>query len=196
MGGAPAPAPMGGASDVPPAPDGGMGGPMGAPAGPDPMAGPDDGGMPPMDGAADGNGQLDPQMDAEPPMGDEPPMDGEGGGDDSTKAIIDSLNQKHQETVRAYALSLRSEEEESGDNGGEEPMGDEPPMDEEPPMDTPAPDGGGAPMAESFVFTKKQLSAINENLPVMNADKKTMLNDKKKGNTLPPKSPFNSPKFN
>ena len=188
MGGAPAPAPMDGASDVPPGPaDPGMGG--------DPAMGPSE--MPP----ADGNGQLDPNMDAgmeEPPvddpsMGGEPPMDEpEGGeGDDSTISIINQLSPEDREAVRSYAESMLARDEEK--NGGEELGGGEPPMDD-PSMGG---DPNGGPMMESVIFTKKQLKTINENFLQMSDDeeKKDKKVGLKKGDKLHKKSPFNSPKF-
>ena len=181
MGGAPAPAPMDGASDVPPGPaDPGMGG--------DPATGPSE--MPP----ADGNGQLDSNMDPgmeEPPMDDpsmggEPPMDEpEGGeGDDSTISIINQLSPEDREAVRSYAESMLARDE----NSGEREMGGE-----EPPMEGPE----AGPMMESVIFTKKQLKAINENFLQMSDDeeKKDKKVGLKKGDKLHKKSPFNSPKF-
>lgn len=183
MGGAPAPAPMGGASDVPPMGDMGPTGPEGDPAG-----APDAG----MDGMNDGNGQLDPNMD---PMGGEPPMDGgpmaggeEGGDDDSTESIIRQLNDKDKETVRAYAESLLSTEEE---NDGENMDGEEQPMD----GGDMGQDPSAAPMMESVVFTKSQLKKIHEGF------KRNIDNDENKGNNkmrnknLVKNSPFKSPKF-
>lgn len=193
MGGAAAPAPMGGASDVPQGPDpmgGGM--PSDPGMGGDPSMGPAD--MPP----ADGNGQLDPNMGdmGGDPMGGDPsmdePMDG-GEGDDSTVSIINQLNDKDKETVRAYAESLLSTEEE---NDGED-MGDEDaPMGGDPSMEDPNAQGG-APMMETVIFTKKQLKTINENFLQMSDDdeKQERKAGAKKGNKLNKKSPFNSPKF-
>lgn len=191
MGGANAPAPVGGASDVPPqggqpSADGGV-----SPIGDDiPVNGPTQGGAP--DGMTDGNGQLDPNMDAmggDAPMDDSEPMD--GGGDDSTMSIINSLNDKHKETVRAYAQSLRDEEEE---NGG---TGDEPSMDggDMGDGDTGGQDPNAEPMMESYVFTKGQLKKIHESLAITEPEKDTNKIEKKRGKALSNKSPFKSPKF-
>lgn len=190
MGGASAPAPMDGASNVPPAPadDMGMGemgptGPTGDPAGA-PMDDPNMGGDPM--GTMD-NGQLDPQMGGGPDMGgEEPPMDGGEGGDDSTMSIINQLSPEDREAVRSYAESMlsRDEEQNGPDMGGEEPpMGGDP--------------NGGAPMMESFVFTKKQIKAINENLQNMEPedDDKNKGLEKKKGKNISKKSPFKAPQF-
>lgn len=178
MGGAPAPAPMGGASDVPPMGDMGPTGPEGDPAG-----APDAG----MDGMNDGNGQLDPNMG---PMGGEPPMDGdpmaggEEGSDDSTISIINQLNDKDKETVRAYAESLLSTEEEN--DGQDEPMDGE---------DMGGQDPNAAPMMESFIFTKKQLKKLNENFNDKDREEKNKGNNKARGKNTAKDSPFKSPRF-
>ena len=177
MGGAPAPAPTGGASDVPPAPMDAMGAPA-----------PDDGGM--NGGApAGGDGMLDPNMGGEPPMDDpnmggEPPMDGGAeGGDDSTEAIISQLSPEDREAVRSYAESMLARDE---TNGEPQDMGGEP----MPPQD-------GGPMMESFIFSKKQIKSINENLlPTEPEEKDDKQLEKRKGQNLTKKSPFKSPKFN
>lgn len=202
MGGAPAPAPMDGASDVPPGPDpmagdpAAGGDPMGGTTG-DPMAGDPMGGSTgdPM-GGTDGNGQLDPDMGGDP-MGGEPPMDGgEGEGDDSTMSIIDQLSPEDREAVRSYAESMLSRDEAKGGmEGGPDDMGGEPPMDGGPDM---GPDQGGQPpMMEQVVFTKGQLRKLNEALNIVEPEKDD--NDKglekKKGKSVNKKSPFNSPKF-
>lgn len=189
MGGAPAPAPMDGASNVPPAqPDNmnAMGGPndfnpdgvMGPSGDPDPAGVPMD--DPNMGGDSMGtmdNGQLDPQMGGGPDMGgEEPPMDG---GDDSTMSIINQLSPEDREAVRSYAESMLSRDEEQ--NGPD--MGGDP--------------NGGAPMMESFVFTKKQIKSINENLQNMEPedDDKNKGLEKKKGKNISKKSPFKAPQF-
>ena len=185
MGGGPAPAPMGGASDVPPAPDGGMGGgPMGGPdMGGDPgMGGPDMGGDPmggdPGMGGPDMGGANDGMLN--PDMGG--PMDGgdEGGDGDSTMSIINQLSPEDREAVRAYAESMLARDE----NGGGNPEGG---PDGGPDM---GPDGGpqGGPMMER---------RINENLPVMDYNKKkdNNVNSRRGDSKLSKKSPFNSPKF-
>lgn len=198
---------MGGASDVPPAGDpmGGdpNGAPMGDPMGGDPNAGAPMGGDPMGGDTGMGNmndGQLDPpdmggDMGGEPGPLDGAPMggEGEGEGDDSTISIINQLSPEDREAVRSYAESMLSRDE---TKGGGDMGGDQPPMDGGDPMGG-DPNGGGAPMMESFVFSKKQLKSINENLPVTDIRKKDVkINDKKKGNNTPRKSPFNSPKFN
>lgn len=186
MGGAPAPEPMGGASDVPPAPEGDMG-PSGGPG--DPGAPMED---PSMGGGMD-DGQLNPDMGVDPMGGEEPPMDGgEGGetGDDSTMSLFNQLSDDDKEAARGYIESMLSRDEgNKGDMGGEEPMPEGPTGPEGGPGDA------GAPMMESFVFSKKQIRTLNENLPVMDMKKDDVVNDKKKGGNTPKKSPFNSPKF-
>lgn len=176
MGGAPAPAPTGGASDVPPAPMDAMGAPA-----------PDDGGM--NGGApAGGDGMLDPNMGGEPPMdgsdmGGEPPMDGPEGGDDSTMSLFNQLSDEDKEAARGYIESMlsRDETQDAADEMGGEPM---------PPQD-------GGPMMESFIFSKKQIKSINENLlPTEPEEKDDKQLEKRKGQNLTKKSPFKSPKFN
>ena len=192
---------MGGASDVPPGDPNAA--PMGDPGMGDPgMGGDPMGGDPGMGNMNDG--QLDPpdmggDMGGEPGPLDGAPMgaEGEGEGDDSTMSIINQLSPEDREAVRSYAESMLSRDETKGeDMGGEEPPmdGGEAPMGGDPGM---GPDpNGGAPMMESFVFSKKQIRSINENLPVTDLKKREdKVNDKKKGNNTPKKSPFNSPKF-
>lgn len=183
---------MGGASDVPPSDpmmDGGDpmgGGPdMGEPG----MGGPMDGdpnamGEPGMGGPNDG--QLDPEMGA---LGSGPDMGGgpEEEGDDSTMSIINQLSPEDREAVRSYAESMLSRDEAKGGmEGGPDPMG------EDPMGGGPGPDAGG-PMMEA----RRRFKQINENLPVTDfySRKEKNINDKKKGNNLSRKSPFNSPKF-
>lgn len=179
MGGAPAPSPMGGASDVPPMGDMGPTGPTGDPAGA------------PMDGMADGNGVLDPTMGGEPPMGNEPPMDepaAEGGEDDSTMSIINQLKPEDREAVRSYAESMLSRDETQDEDpamGGEEEMGNGP---------IPDAQGDGQPMMESVVFTKGQLKHIHENFNNNEKEKENNGNNKMRKNTSK-NSPFNAPKF-
>jgi len=211
MGGAPAPGPMDGASDVPPGPDAGIGGDPGM------------GGEPPMDGGgiastadspdmgapiggdmpADGNGQLDPNMGMDDGMGGEPPMDGGEGeeGDDSTMSIINQLSPEDREAVRSYAESMLARDESGGSEGpdagmGGDPMGGDPGMGGgEPPM---GPDQGGQPpMMETVIFKKGQLKRINEALNIIEPEEKTDDKglEKRKGKTVNKKSPFNSPKF-
>lgn len=202
MGGAPAPAPMDGASDVPPGPDPMAGDPMGGDTGGgttgDPMGGDPGMGGDPMGGDVppDGNGQLDPDMGGDP-MGGDPGMEGgEGEGDDSTMSIIDQLSPEDREAVRSYAESMLSRDEaQGGAEGGPDDMGGEPPMDGGPDM---GPDQGGQPpMMEQVVFTKKQLKKLNEAISIMEPEKdddeKRL--EKKKGKSVNKKSPFNSPKF-
>ena len=119
MGGAPAPGPMDGASDVPPAdPSMGGGDPNAMGGGMDPMGGPDPsmggedpmGGQDPMMGPppADGDGQLNPDMGGMDDSG----MGGEGDGpDDSTMSIINQLSPEDLDAVRAYAESMLSRDE-------------------------------------------------------------------------------------
>lgn len=137
-------------------------------------------------------------MNAEAPtpdMGNEmPPMDGGapegdmGGGmedDDSTMGIINQLNPKDREAVRAYAESMLARDE---TQNGEDPEteSDVPPMD-------------NAPMQESVIFSKRQLDKINENFGPMDDLLKKDRDEKhlqvKKGKTGN-KSPFNNPRFN
>ena len=195
MGGAPAPAPMDGASDVPPGPMG-PNGPEGDPAGAPmdgPMGGPD-GGMG-GDVPPGGDGQLDPNM-GEPGMGEEPPMDGpEGEGeDDSTMSLFNQLSDEDKEAARGYIESMLSRDEESGPAAG----GEEQPMGGPDAMGGPNDMGGdpnAAPMME-VVFTKKQLNKLSENLITTEPeDRREKSVEKKKGNGLAKKSPFNSPKF-
>ena len=185
MGGAPAPGPMDGASDVPQGPDPMGGGSTGDPMGGDPMGGGSTGdpmasdpsmGGDPMGGDVppDGDGVLDPNMGGDP-MGGDPGMEGGEEGDDSTMSIINQL----------------SPEEGPDDMGREEP-----PMDGGPDM---GPDQGGGqpPMMEQVVFTKKQLRKLNEALNIIEPEKedKNKGLEKKKGKSVNKKSPFNSPKF-
>lgn len=129
----------------------------------------------------------------------EPPMDDEmGGGEEEAsgkvKEIMDTASQiseKDQDTLLAYARSLKDASEEAGMSGDE--MGSEPPMG--------APMGGGeTPMQESVIFTKKQLRAINENFGEMN---KELDREKELGHTTKMKSdknkevsPFDPPRKN
>lgn len=139
------------------------------------------------DGMNDGNGELDPNLDA--PMDDpEAGMDGgvdDAAGDDSTMSIINQLSPEDREAVRSYAESMLSREEDSPDAT---PEGDEAPA--------PAPEDGGAPMMESFIFTKGQLKKIHENLLPTEPEKEKNQVEKKHGKKLSDKSPFKSPKFN
>jgi hypothetical protein len=150
----------------------------------EPIGGPEQ----PMDGPAGDMGAA--PMD-EPPMGgqeggmEEPPMDSpdgmepggeEGGTGDSTIDIINKLSDTDKEAVRAYAESMLDRSENQGE-GNMEP--------------------GMEPMAESVIFTKKQLSKINENLINMDKDdnKKNLIGASKPNKKLSKKSPFSSPKF-
>ena len=173
-----------------------MGDPMGDPMGGDPGmgGGPMDGGAPVSDPGMGGDpgmndGQLNPDMSGDSmgddPMGGDPGMEGGEAGDDSTMSLFNQLSDEDKEAARGYIESMLTRDESNGgDMGGEEP-----------PMGGPQ-DQGGAPMMESFVFSKKQLRSINEYLPVTDIKKRDeKVNDKKKGNNTPRKSPFNSPKF-
>jgi hypothetical protein len=52
-------------------------------------------------------------------------------------------------------------------------------------------------MMESFIFSKKQIRKINENLlPTEPDEKDDKQLEKRKGQNLTKKSPFKSPKFN
>ena len=182
MGGAPAPAPMDGASDIP-AGEMGSNGPEGGPAGA------------PMDGMGgdvppDGNGELDPNMGGGPGMEGEPPMNEPEGeeGDDSTMSLFNQLSDEDKKAARGYIESMISRDESNGPEDG----GEMPPMD--------GPEGGdpnASPMMETVIFRKGQLRAINENLlTTQPEDDKNNAVEKKKGGKLNKKSPFNSPKFN
>ena len=195
MGGAPAPAPMGGASDVPPGDPGMGGGPMGGDpsmGGGDPMGGDPGMGGGPMDGGAPmgdpgmggdpsmggpNDGQLNPDMGGDP-MGGDPMGGGEEGGDDSTMALFNQLSDDDKEAARGYIESMLSRDEDKG--GAPEDDG------------TGGPNAGGAPMMESW-----RRRSINENLPVTDFHNNRERNntDRKKGNNVSRKSPFNSPKF-
>jgi len=106
--------------------------------------------LPPMNEPGHEN---EPQNEPEPPMGDDM---GPGEPTGKVQELMDTASQiseKDQDTLLAYARSLKdaSEEAAAGAAGGPE-MG---------------PDMPGAPtqpMQESVVFTKKQLRHINENM--------------------------------
>ena len=160
-------------------------------------------GMPPV-------GDASSSFQAEPPMDDmgndavpqdnempEPPMDNMGDNEEASgkvKEIMDTANQiseKDQDTLLAYARSLKDASEEAGVNNDE--------MSSEPPMGAPM-GGGETPMQESVVFTKKQLRTINENFGEMNGE---LDRDKKLGHTTKMKSdknkevsPFDPPRKN
>ena len=139
----------------------------------DPMGGPQDGGMPDDMGAD--QPPMDDGMNSEPSeMDGGMPEGGEGTGD-STIDIINQLSPTDKEAVRSYAESMLNRDETSGQEGQEMP-----------------------PMSESFIFTKKQFSKINENL--INMDDKNKKRDlvgaNKPNKKVSQKSPFGSPKFN
>ena len=204
MGGAPAPSPMGGASDVPPSnppmgggdpmgggPDDGMGGDPSMGGG-DPMGGdPSMGGGDPMGGGmpSDGDGQLNPNMDmGADPMGGDPSMDG-GQGDDSTMSLFNQLSDEDKEAARGYIESMldRSETHQDSEGGEMDTIDDQPPM------------GGEqqGPMMESFTFKKRDIKKINEALSIMEPEEKKTRKgfEKKMGKSVNKKSLFNSPKF-
>lgn len=205
MGGAPAPGPMDGASDVPQGPDPMAGDPMGGGSTGDPMAGdPSMGGDTSMGGdpmggdvPPDGDGVLDPNMGGDP-MGGDPGMEGGEEGDDSTMSIINQLSPEDREAVRSYAESMLARDESNGgpEEGPDDMGGEEPPMDGGPDMG-PEQGGGQPPMMEQVVFTKKQLRKLNEALNIIEPEKedKNKGLEKKKGKSVNKKSPFNSPKF-
>ena len=190
MGGPQAPAPMDGASDVPPqgqppvadpnmGADPSMGGDPNAEGGEIADIGDDHRVRDDEDGMADGNGQLDPgAMDAgmEDGGAEGDPMGGEDDaeGDDSTESIIKQLSPEDREAVRSYAESMLARDETAGD----------------------APEEENGPMMESFVFKKGQLKKIHENLAVNEPEKDDNKMEKKRGKVLSNKSPFKSPKFN
>ena len=105
-------------------------------------------------------------------MGDDPNADG-GDGSDDTASIINQLSDTDKEAVRSYAKSMLNKSDSQQENG----------------------DAGNQPMMESVVFTKKQLSKIQENFGP-SQDELMKKNDRK---GLPKKisklgsSPFNSP---
>lgn len=128
-----------------------------------------------MGGAKNGNPNAIGGTESEGP--NEMPNDDENQGDggDSTIDIINQLSDKDRETVRSYAKSLLKG---SGAQDGEN---------EQPPI------------AESVIFSKKQIKAISENLmDVDNNNKEQNLgnNRKKKHRQVSKKSPFSAPKFN
>ena len=185
MGGEDTPAPVDGASNVPPPADPNLPSDV-------PPAG-EDGSVPPMDGEqsapdAPMGGEEDPAAMGGEPMGDAPEMGGEApapeeGGDDSTISIINQLSPTDREAVRSYAESMLNREE---DTASDAPEGEEAPL----------PDDGQAPIMESFVFTKGQLKKIHENLLPTEPEKEKLQKEKKHSNKLSGKSPFKSPKFN
>ena len=200
MEGAPAPAPIDGASnvpapadpnlpsDVPPASEEGGDIAQIGPDQPNPGA---PGANGAEGGAPDGNGELDPMgppaeegapdMDGGEDLGAEPENGGEE-DDDSTVSIINKLTPEDREAVRSYAQSMLSRSEANAEEG---PEGEEP-------IDN----GGEAPIAESFVFTKGQLKKIHENLLPTEPEKEKNQIEKKRSKALSDKSPFKSPKFN
>lgn len=190
MGGESAPAPMGGASEVPPqdefagAPNDGQN--IGAGPG---MEDPSMGGEPPMDGMADGNGQLDPGM-GDAPMPDDggESADGAEGGDDSTMSLFNQLSDEDKEAARGYIESMLQRDEEKNDDGMGEDMPENEPIEE--------PDGQEPPMMESVIFKKSQLEHIHENLMATELEKDVDKVEKKKKSKSSNKSPFNSPNFN
>lgn len=158
--------------------------------------------QPPMGDASSSLPQDPIAMGGEPPMGDmpaepEPPMDDMGGEAEASgkvKEIMDtanSISEKDQDTLLAYARSLKdaSEEAGAGDMGGE--MGAEPPMPTAP---------GQEPMQESVIFTKKQVKHLNENLCAMDdeleRDKALGHTTKLKSDKNKPVSPFDPPRKN
>ena len=156
MGGANAPAPMDGASDVPPS-DPNLGGE--APPMDDPNAMSEDPALnPPADGGMGGDpsmndGTLDPNMNGDVPADDGMSMDGEDGeaGDDSTMSLFNQLSDDDKEAARGYIESMLSRDEEKTDDSG---------MDGNMPM---GPDGqNDAPMMESVMITKKQARGLSE----------------------------------
>ena len=203
MVGAQPPMPEGGASDVP---QGGMGGPglggdggeMGGTDSADPNADSAGPGMGPSDGMGpdngmdnpEGNGQLDPNMGGMGPgeEGDEMMDDGEPGtaDDDSTMALFQKLDQDGQKAARGYIESLLPDENATTGPDGENATED----------NLVPPDGGGAPMAESYTFTKGQLKKVYEVLKRNPKDEEERGDrTKKRGNHLNNNSPFNAPKF-
>ena len=146
--------------------------------------------QPPM---ADASSSLPPQepgmsaglppMPSEP-MGNEPPVDGGDLGDGEptgkVKEIMDTANEiseKDQDTLLAYARSLKDASEEAT-----EPNSEMPPQD--PGM------GGQPPMMESVVFTKKQIKKLNENFGEMNQE---LEREKELGHSTKPKTDKNKP---
>ena len=141
--------------------------------------------MGPMMDQGAGQGSEDPMMGNEPPMGDnmntpEAPMGNED--DDSTAGIINQLSDEDKKAVRAYAESMlaksKSDEENNDGNMGEIP--------------------GGNNIAESAIFSKKQIEMLKETFGINKEDEKEdrkTLGKKEKGNKSS-KSPFNSPVFN
>ena len=105
-------------------------------------------------------------------MGGDPNAD-VGDGSDDTASIINQLSDTDKEAVRSYAKSMLNKSDSQQENG----------------------DAGNQPMMESVVFTKKQLSKIQENFGP-SQDELMKKNDRK---GLPKKisksgsSPFNSP---
>lgn len=183
MGGESAPAPVDGASNVPPPADPNL------PSDVSPAS--EDGGMPPMNAEDPMAGGATPEDMGAEPMGDAPEMGGEEGapapeegGDDSTVSIINKLSPTDREAVRSYAESMLNRSE---DSAGEAPEGEEAPLPD---------DGGQGPIMESFIFTKGQLKKIHENLLPTEPEKEKNQIEKKHSNKLSDKSPFKSPKFN
>ena len=107
------------------------------------------------------------------------------GGGDSTMDIINSLTPKDQETVRAYALSLKTTEEPTGtDNEGGMPD-----------MEEPAPaQGQGVMMEISKGRLKKAQKALQEIFgDVDDKEDKTGRKQKKVNKDFRKKTPFDSP---
>ena len=153
---------------------------------PDPM------GADPNIGAGIGNMAEDPN--AGMPAEGDPSMEGGDMGDestgdgDSTMDIINSLTPKDQETVRAYALSLKTTEEPTGtDNEGGMPD-----------MEEPAPAPGQAGQGVMMEITKGRLKKVqrrlHETFRSQEDDKdETDRKQKKVKKNVGKKSPFDSP---
>lgn len=158
--------------------------------------------QPPM-GDASSSLPADPQEPMpEPPMdGGEPPMDDNMGsevaGSEKAQEITDIANEiseKDQETLLAYARSLKDTSEEAGAM----PDGDAGMGGPEVPQQDPV--ASQAPMMESVIFTKKQIKAINEGLAVVDneTDREKPLGHttKLKTDKNKPVSPFDPPRKN
>jgi hypothetical protein len=150
---------------------------------PDPM------GADPNMGAGIGNMAEDPN--AGMPAEEDPGMEGGDMGDestgdgDSTMDIINSLTPKDQETVRAYALSLKTTEEPTDvDNEGGMPNTEEP---------APNQAGQGVMMEITKGRLKQVQQRLRENFRDKNDGKEVKKREEKVNKNTGKKSPFDSP---
>lgn len=139
--------------------------------------------MPPTEDAGMMN-DVAPMSDTDS-MGGDMSMDG-GSGDpkaDYIKKMIDNLPPEDLKAAEGYIESLGKDN--GGDAGDASAMGNDQM-------------GGGMPMGESVIFTKRQLTRLNEDFGIENLNR-TKEDDnrveKKKNANVHRNSPFCSPKF-